>query len=486
MVSYCLPSNSNILNFIDPCYRSFDYLGIERIDNLGRKFDGLTEAHLHLSNQINDHTLSPGGPNENQEALRSVVGEQLDPLKKLVTESLSNQMERLSINHSESQDSLRSISESLSSLASHFSQFMGGGTVEPHFKQQSPELSLEWCCDALSGIDDAFEEGENRRTCLYCYKVFSWKHGTDHSYIRGKHLADSHAFGACNLAISYQTWPELQRHLVNFHSMDAGAASIQQHVFRKKKPMNLFRGDLTCKGQPFTQEKSPSTLSLILHCKLQSVIGDISPGMMKDMSLVLGCTSYQKKIANLLGLLECQLDYGSKVDLFKHMDVPVACIEEELMVSNNEDLVILPIHSPEQSYINSYFKSERIHGLAVRRFQDQRHSINYWFMEVFRFSRPTRVLLRNGRIVSGMRPKHTDWVLESLKFLEGDGTSNGSEPSYNPSDGAIDSRDSLKSALDDPPWKCPIETCNYHEYGWPTEGDMERHFSDKHAATSQT
>lgn len=30
------------------------------------------------------------------------------------------------------------------------------------------------------------------------------------------------------------------------------------------------------------------------------------------------------------------------------------------------------------------------------------------------------------------------------------------------------------------PWKCPIESCKYHEYGWPTEKEMDRHCNDKH------
>lgn len=31
------------------------------------------------------------------------------------------------------------------------------------------------------------------------------------------------------------------------------------------------------------------------------------------------------------------------------------------------------------------------------------------------------------------------------------------------------------------PWKCPFETCKYHEYGWPTEKEMDRHCNDKHS-----
>ena len=32
------------------------------------------------------------------------------------------------------------------------------------------------------------------------------------------------------------------------------------------------------------------------------------------------------------------------------------------------------------------------------------------------------------------------------------------------------------------PWKCPVPTCKYHEYGWPTEKEMDRHRNDKHSA----
>lgn len=31
------------------------------------------------------------------------------------------------------------------------------------------------------------------------------------------------------------------------------------------------------------------------------------------------------------------------------------------------------------------------------------------------------------------------------------------------------------------PWKCPHTTCKYHEFGWPTEKEMDRHVNDKHS-----
>jgi len=33
------------------------------------------------------------------------------------------------------------------------------------------------------------------------------------------------------------------------------------------------------------------------------------------------------------------------------------------------------------------------------------------------------------------------------------------------------------------PWKCSEKSCKYHEYGWPTEKELDRHVNDKHSAS---
>jgi uncharacterized C2H2 Zn-finger protein len=33
------------------------------------------------------------------------------------------------------------------------------------------------------------------------------------------------------------------------------------------------------------------------------------------------------------------------------------------------------------------------------------------------------------------------------------------------------------------PWKCTEESCKYHNYGWPTKKENERHYNDKHSPT---
>ncbi|KAM7211293.1 hypothetical protein V8F06_013325 [Rhypophila decipiens] len=37
-----------------------------------------------------------------------------------------------------------------------------------------------------------------------------------------------------------------------------------------------------------------------------------------------------------------------------------------------------------------------------------------------------------------------------------------------------------RPVVHDRPWKCPVTTCKFHEYGWPTAKEMERHHSHKH------
>lgn len=36
------------------------------------------------------------------------------------------------------------------------------------------------------------------------------------------------------------------------------------------------------------------------------------------------------------------------------------------------------------------------------------------------------------------------------------------------------------------PFKCPIEDCRYHTFGWPTEKELERHYNDKHSTAPKT
>ncbi|KAH7483827.1 hypothetical protein FOMA001_g7273 [Fusarium oxysporum f. sp. matthiolae] len=61
---------------------------------------------------------------------------------------------------------------------------------------------------------------------------------------------------------------------------------------------------------------------------------------------------------------------------------------------------------------------------------------------------------------------------------------------HNPSVYAIDSNDTdsiVNGVVFRPksrPWKCPVLSCQYHDYGWSTEEERDHHYSDKHSETA--
>lgn len=36
------------------------------------------------------------------------------------------------------------------------------------------------------------------------------------------------------------------------------------------------------------------------------------------------------------------------------------------------------------------------------------------------------------------------------------------------------------------PFKCPVQDCRYHDWGWPTEKELDRHYNDKHSTKPRT
>jgi hypothetical protein len=94
--------------------------------------------------------------------------------------------------------------------------------LDERTSKDSPIKSIrqfEWCCDALSGIDDAFEEkNDGDEFCVFCNVKYD-SQSSINSCDKGRHLVEQHAFGCCNLDLSYNSWEELEEHLVEFHEL---------------------------------------------------------------------------------------------------------------------------------------------------------------------------------------------------------------------------------------------------------------------------
>ena len=414
-------------------YRIFDYLSIERIDALGVKFDGLTEVHLKLSNQINEQVLAAQeAPKKHEEILESILGKQLNPLNNAIIEALEDQVDRMSIYHSESQSSMNSISESLSSLTSHISRLMEKPSMEESGQQpvNPPPSGMEWCCDAISGIDDAFEDQrDDRCACLYCLESFYWNGNDNYAHQRGTHLSKRHAFGACNLAMSYQSWESLQQHLIVFHNMHTDATSIQEKVYRRKRPVKLFRGEPSSNGHPLVEEAEASTLGKILLCKLQSTLISNTPRDQRDWSIPIAIFDINRMSLRIEVLEDEIFNRVCDFDQFHKLPAEIACIEEELIIYRNEDLMSRSL-SREQSVIESYLKDQASKGAIQDResvSHGKRCKISHWLLHVLRSSVTLRTLLRSGVVAEGLKLDFTHWILEVLKFWERDGAATGLE-----------------------------------------------------------
>ena len=102
-----------------------------------------------------------------------------------------------------------------------------------HIDRRSP---AKYCCDRITGIDDAFRIDEipgleRRMQCLYCWQYFE---DLDPRTL-GKHLVTSHRFGQCDADAGYANWKGFRAHLVEFHA----AAYSEQESHRARKPFEI-------------------------------------------------------------------------------------------------------------------------------------------------------------------------------------------------------------------------------------------------------
>lgn len=415
--------------------RSLDQAGIERLDELCTKFDGLTEAHLKLNDRINTKIALSDQIAPISETVSEFISKELQPLERWIRESAEDQLDMMSINHSDSQKSMESISHSLSSLASHMSQLLERTHRENSHLGNSPIVAdvgirqTEWCCDAISGIDDAFEEDGSVQACLYCSSLFSDQGDLDRSYDRGRHLSEKHAFGSCNHMIAYNSWEELELHLIEFHSMEQKSDRNIGHFNRRRRPLHLFRGDAQSHGQPLAKAER-STEGLIIEARLTSIL------------LGSGITSVDT--GRILEALDKSVfEKADSSEILLKTRYEISCAEEELIVSGNENFVF-ERSFPERLAIEEASRKMG-QSLGMRGSSAQRSRINDWLFRIFTESNTLKALLRSGRVTSEMEPAISpDWVVPIMGFWDIDEAATGLELLYETSDGAVDSRDDLK------------------------------------------
>ncbi|PMD34397.1 hypothetical protein L207DRAFT_570988 [Hyaloscypha variabilis F] len=416
--------------------RALDHAGIARLDELSTKLDGLTEGQLKLNDSINNKLAAAAEkrPLPLDETFAEILGSELQPLEA----SIEDGFDRMSLNHSESQQSIQSLSHSISSLASQMSQLLNmANNLEPTApspKAKVPpppptakfaELGLEWCCDALSGIDDGFDETEDGICmCIYCY-YSSPQSDPDCSYEIGRHLAETHSFGKCNLTISYQSWEELVEHLYCFHALQKQKrGSFRTRFCRKKRFLPLFR-DMRNNGDHPSNIIERSTEGLIMEAGLHMALDE----------------AYPDEITRHRQYTLLRDDLRTKETIL-NLRYKIACLLEELMVSGNADYLEVP-----SDFYNCLFAVDMDTTFLICAF-NQISRINAWLLQMFQESFPLRLLLSCGKVTSEMAPATSlRWYTPMIAVWKMDEAATGAEQTHEPSDGAVDSRDYLNSCV---------------------------------------
>jgi len=296
------------------------------------------------------------------------ISNKVDRLKDMVSDRLSEvevKVNKLFTLGASSEESMRSLAESVSHLKKHFGTFPGTVTVT------APALdAFPWACDAITGIDDAFSRDpvKGMSRCIYCRRVFVWEDLESPARL-GRHLVDRHAFGKCNLNVAYKMWEELEDHLANFHSSTPGLKKDRFLRKRLQDPSVLQLDDsLTHPSQgPSADEVTARSLLLltILEDKLRECGIELLVG--RDASSEQRSHHVCSAMARLDLLYRDSMLKSRPPKSVQRLLYEAACIEEEIVLSGDlETLRFSSLYSSDQTFLHQSSSKPSLHGLLYQ------------------------------------------------------------------------------------------------------------------------
>lgn len=311
-----------------------------------------------------------------------------------MTEEIATQLYPVSNKLESVERSSQYSSASISSLASDVSRILELVSASPARSERSdletsgflsspqPEKyeGWEWCCDSLSGIEGAFSDQRSGREvkCMFCKEHFDLN-ATDW-YDRGKHLAETHRYGQCNLSLSYHYTSRFRSHMINFHDMtsnDTGFVSAHQ----REVQVNRFQRGPHSNWQAQHVPEETSESSGIYHAQLKALLHEFSntkQDSAPDDSL------YR---ATSLTARQQLLEAG------------IACLQERFIVDghilNFEDDRPITSETSQgiaRSISEALFQTRKS---IIKDSMDRTEKVNEWLLEVLRHSTTNRIILRD-------------------------------------------------------------------------------------------
>ena len=359
---------------------------------------GLTQSNLALSStiiQVSEQAAAQG------DELWNLAAEGFTAIEASISRSVDTQEKSMSVRHKETQSNISSVGESIATLATSVSKLaekvarMESHCSSPGFphaplrrsrsnasvpdmrrgdqpgtpsrvistsqlrrtKEESrlpspatpasadnPRIQLAkvkplFCCDALSGIDDAFREmpqTEAGRTvqCLYCEDVFE----DTNPRALGRHLVDAHAFGKCNLDEAYTGWQRFANHLEHFHNTVLSSnelSRMKRRFIARHCNYQQASKKLTSSAKPTPTEKN--TDHVLIELRLSMILAELrvySPPTARPFK---ACDALN--LAHGLRRLDGRAftDSASQHALAARL-CEAACLEEELIVACDRPL----------------------------------------------------------------------------------------------------------------------------------------------------
>lgn len=402
-----------------------------------RSFDILCSRRSQVTN-ANVIELMQG-----QGALDLTVSRARDSISEQL-EDMSNKLDWVDARSRGSNASMSTLASQLSYLIDMVSASSGGslkGVSVEKVQQASPSNvhvgtgRLEWSCDTLPGIENSFDESStDQAICKYCEEPFDTR-STDW-YVRGKHLADAHHFGQCNLLLSYPTSDHFKEHLFEFHRMSGHKwpELIDEH----KRPTTIYhfhRGEES-KSQRTMQIDEAAETEGIYHARMTTILHHTEDALSNariSKAPIPGLTQLQWHLEREIACLQEEFIVGGYT--FEALKYPVGLFISNLDADSKSRTISASNTTPEYQFEAPKFKDKA----------SKRSCINLWLYEILRSSNTTKLVLRDISKAAGPDDLGTEaWIQGVLKYWTQDEAATGPDQIYVPSDGAVDSRDSLE------------------------------------------
>jgi len=423
--------------------RTLDLHGRTQSNSMIEKIDGLAEAQSSFNQKL---AHSWRAQNEYQTSLQGSISDNFHP----VSRSVSN-LEAASQDSSDRISSIASdISRILEIISAGSNQSGGSDYEETRPSGSSWAGNTEWSCDSMPGIESAFTERkpDSMVQCLYCGISFG-AISRDWCALGG-HLVAFHNYGKCNFSMSYITESLFRKHMIDFHDVSTNCEyrvhqliKIHQSTSRTGRfhrgpeskaqapcPVDeiaessgIYRARLKALLQCYEEEMTDSVM-----CQEEKV-RDIQLGLDNDIA----CLQEEFVVAghNINydpRFCEINLEGGSR------QECQDECIQDRRYIDIDED--------PYKSLCDGLFQAKMPKGYGGL---NRREEVNWWLFGVLRSSWTNRIILRDKiQLNNPPQPAMRDWLRVVIKHWEKDEAANGADELYEDSDGAVDSRDSLK------------------------------------------